>query len=117
MREVVELVDVVAAAVQQDADAAVGRLADAGAHALSPALVAGRFRLVGVGIQAAAIVVVVAAEVIDESEAQRAAEALGPHGGVVVVLPAAADQQSQAAQGVPLHPAEAAVDVVAAVVE
>ena len=46
--EVVELVDVVAAAVQDHADAAVGHLADAGADALAPALVAGRFRLVGV---------------------------------------------------------------------
>ena len=72
--EVVELVDVVAAAVEQHADAAVGRLSNARPHALAEALVAGRFRLVGIGIQAAAIVVVAADEVFEQAEAQRAAQ-------------------------------------------
>ena len=45
MGDVVELVDVVAGAVEEDADAAVGDLADAGADALAPAFVAGRFGL------------------------------------------------------------------------
>ena len=49
--QVIELVDVVAAAVEHDADAAACRLADAGADALAQAFIAGRFRLVGVGVQ------------------------------------------------------------------
>ena len=46
VRKVVELVDVLAAAVEDHADAAVGHLPNAGADALSPAFVAGRFGIV-----------------------------------------------------------------------
>ena len=74
VRKIVELIDVMAAAVQEHADSAVGRLSDAPAHALAEALVAGRFRLIGIGIQPAAIVVVAADEVFEQSEAQRGAQ-------------------------------------------
>ena len=43
--------------------------------------------------------------------------ALGPHGGVIVVIAAAVDEDADAAQGLSLHAAEAAVAVVAAVVD
>ena len=116
VREIVELVGVFAAAVEDHADAAVGHLPDAGADALAPALVAGRFGI-GIAPHAAAVIMVVAGHVVQQAEAQRAAEALCPHGGVIVVVAAAADEDADAAEGLALHAADAAVAVVAAVVD
>ena len=115
--EIVELVGVFAAAVEDHADAAVGHRPQAAADALSPALVAGRFGIVRVAPHSAAVIMVVALDVVQQAEAQRAAHALGPKGGVIVVVAAAADEDADAAEGLALHAADAAIAVVAAVVD
>ena len=84
------------------------------AHALAKAFVARRFRLVGVRIQPAQVIVVVAPDVVDDAEAQRAAEPLAPHAGVVTVAAAVADDDCHAADGLGLDPPHAAIGVVAA---
>ena len=77
VREVVELVNVVAAAVEDHADAAVGHLADAAAHALAPAFVAGRFGI-GIAPHAAAVVMVVAVRGRPAGRSPAGRPSLGP---------------------------------------
>ncbi len=57
---------------------------------------------------------VVAADVVEDAEAQRAAEPLAPHAGVVTVAAAVADDDSQAADRLGLDPPHAAIGVLAA---
>src|SRR5208282_2479672 len=95
--EIIKFINVMAAPVEDDADAAVTHLADTRAHTLSKTFVTWRCRdaviggiLVGSDIEAAAIVVIVAHGVLQQSKPQRSPKALGPHGRVIIVLATAA---------------------------
>ena len=60
---------------------------------------------------------VVAVQVVEHAEAERSAEALGPHGARGSVVAGAIDQDAQAADGMPLHAAQPDVGVVAVEVD
>ena len=93
--EIVELVDVVPAAVEQHADAAAGRPGGCRRRRPGRSFIAGRFGLVRVDVQPAQVIVVMAADVVDDAESERAAESLCPHAGMVVVAAAVADDDAR----------------------
>jgi len=58
--------------------------------------------------------VVVALNIIQDAESQRAAESLAPHAGVVAVAAAVTDDDCHAADGLGLDPPHATIGVLAA---
>ena len=116
MGDVVVFILVIAAAIEDDADPTVGDLANAGANSLAPAFVARCF-WIGIEVESAAIIVVFAREIVKDSEAQRIAESLGPHGRMIAVVSVTIAEDPQASKGVALNAAEPDIGVVSGAID